>query len=95
MKLLFSLLFLYLNTGYSQVINIYHHQDDKNAEIIRNIFIEKYQLPNSLIMVHGHGCRVSVDHRYLNLCITKKGELIMLPSDIDFLRKSLTKFVIR
>lgn len=92
MRLIFSLLLLVSFNGYAFVINIYTYQDIKNALIVKKIFNTKYQIPPNLISIRKDDCNVKVDRRMINLCLTKKGKLVLLPSNIKFQRNSLQIF---
>ena len=91
MKLFFSLLFL-SQVSHAGLINIYFEKDEFFANEVKKIFISKYSVPEKLINIKKKTCETKVDSRFLNLCITKKGELIKLPSYLKFIRKSLKTF---
>jgi hypothetical protein len=91
MKLFFSL-FLFSQTSYAGLINIYFEQNARSAQQVQKIFMMKYNVPKGLISIEKKSCQSKVDSRFLNLCVTKKGELIQLPSYLKFIRKSLKTF---
>lgn len=92
MKYIFSLLILFSFNLQASVINIFHQKNIKEAKVIKSIFIKKYSIPSNMISINESSCTIKTDNRFLNLCITKKGELIQLSSNIYFLRKSLKSF---
>lgn len=92
MKLIFKIMLMFcsLNT-HAFIINIYHFDSLEQANLVKEIFNKKYKVPNRLISTKKSKC-LNVDKRMLNLCITKKGKLKLLPSNIKFLNKSLKVF---
>lgn len=92
MKFFFSTLLFLPLASHASLINIIHEKQLKNANIIKAIFIDKYDIPKSLILVKNGSCDTKIDRRFLNICVTKKGELIQLSSNINFIRKSLNSF---
>ena len=92
MKFIFNLLLLFCFSAKANVINIYHEKNLNKAKIVKKIFFTKYSIPENLILITESNCDNLVDKRFLNLCITKKGKLITLPSHISFLKKSLKAF---
>ena len=80
MKLIFSILFsFYLFTGRSlgrDIVVIEHIQNSETAKIVKNILINKFQLPEILIQTSSQNdaCTVHSD-AILHLCILKNGEL--------------------
>jgi hypothetical protein len=75
-------------------IIIYHHSTRADeAEIIRNIFTKRYSIPEVLITkVRMDSCQKR-EHRYMELCVNRKGELIEFSnSNIKKIKKSLAIF---
>lgn len=92
MKYFFSIFLLLPLSSSASLIKIFHEKQLKKANITKAIFMEKYDIPENLIVVSSGGCDMEIDKRFLNICITKKGELIQLSSNINFIRKSLNIF---
>ncbi len=97
MKLLFKLLlfFICINTScYASMIHIFYTKNQRaEAQIVRQIFHQKYQVPLFIIkMIQSDQCKGS-DTRFLEMCINKKGELIELSNpNIVKIKKSLRTF---
>lgn len=64
---------------YSSQINIYFYEAfSKESIIIKEIFMTKYNIPSYLIKrIETSKCE-SIDKRFLEICINKKGELTQL-----------------
>lgn len=102
MKYVFSLylfgLFMTATSAKANIINIYHINHLDNAKMVKRIFVDKYGLPEKMISLFllesndQEDCPIKVDKRLMNLCVTKKGKLKLLPSNIDFLKESLSIF---
>lgn len=92
MKYFFSLFLLSPYLANAGLINIIHESNFNRAKIVKNIFNKQYMIPEKLISIKSGLCIENIDERFLNICITKKGELLQLSSNIHFIRKSLKTF---
>jgi hypothetical protein len=92
MKFITSLLFLWSIQAHALIIIKAHkaHQ----AEIVADIFRDKYHIPNELIEIQtsNEQCRSSDKKIVLDLCINKKGELLLLSLDMKMLKHSFQVF---
>ena len=94
MKLFFSLIIIFISANsYAIYININYENEITKAIIVQEIFKKKYFIPNELIKLKNLGCEeIKHNSRNLELCITKKGELKILSSNIKFKIISLSIF---
>lgn len=82
-------------TGYSLIhIQSYSHNQ---GQIIKNIFLQKYKIPEKLIEIEvtNIACRKGLrgdKKSVLSLCLNKKRELILLSLDIKTLQRSFKVF---
>jgi hypothetical protein len=98
MKLVFRFL-LFFVIAHTQLVkaskvHIYFTEKQNNhAKIIRDIFLEKYKIPLSLIKLRKTKICNIRDQRFLELCLNSEGELIQFPnSNIKNIKKSLNTF---
>lgn len=95
MKLLFKIFLIFsLNSASASIINIIYHPEKKSsAKLIKKYFKDKYLIPGILIhLKESTECQV-IDPRYLELCITKEGDLFQISNrNIKNIVKSLTHF---
>ena len=91
MKLFISLM-LFANIIWANIQIDY--VDLARAKIVRNIFLNKYNLPMELLVLRKvDGCKLPANTSTIaHLCINKKGELIMLSQNIQIIKNSLTVF---
>lgn len=93
MKLIFSfILIIKCSLTLASMVIIKHENRMENAKIVKEIFQRKYLIPNELIQIKNERCKEEVLSNYLELCINKKGELLILSSNIKFKIKSLLIF---
>lgn len=92
MKFFFSFFLLIPIYSNAALINVLYESNLKDAKIVKNIFLKRYEIPAQLVVIKKGSCLERVDERFMNICITKKGELIQLSSNINFIRKSLNTF---
>lgn len=77
----------------SKLVILHEANQHKNGLLVRNIFLSKYNIPKDLITLKAGECDYKKDDkRFLYLCVNKKGELLLLSSNIDFKIKSLMIF---
>ena len=82
MRYLFNLFILLIISipSHARIISIYYVEHQMIAKQLKQRFMEKHHIPSQIISVFKiNKCR-SLDQRYLEVCINKKGELIELSS---------------
>jgi hypothetical protein len=82
------------NVAMASKVIVYHHSSrTEEANIVKNIFTNKYSVPTRLVVIiQTQECRVK-EKRFMELCINKKGELIEFSnSNIKKIKKSLAIF---
>jgi len=95
MKLIFSLILVgFSSSCLAAMISIqFHSSHQQNAKQIKQIFIKRYSIPKEIIKMNMTEECKAVDQRFLELCINKKGELLVLSnSNILKIKKSLKTF---
>lgn len=97
MKLLFSLffLFLYCPPSFGLIRINYHPKSEAQANIVRNIFIQKYSIPKELIQnIQRNYGRDEIEDQnlVLDLFLNKKGELNILSINNMMLKESFKIF---
>ncbi len=87
------LLIFFLPQAYASKVQIYFELEQKQmANIVRTIFQDKYNIPKELIEVKKTtNCRLK-DERYLEVCVQRNKELIILSKDIERVKRPLKIF---
>lgn len=74
MKLIISLFISFQVYAHHKIQISYVQGKISNAESLRDIFAQKYQIPSHLIKIVNGGCE-KISSGIINLCIDKDGEL--------------------
>ncbi len=99
MKLIFKTILIFLviipNSYASQILITYEDNKAQYAYHMQKYFKENYKIPLTIIKIKkSYECR-SIDKRFLEICINKKGELIQFSnSNIKKIIKSLRTFTL-
>jgi hypothetical protein len=84
--------FLTLNV-FASPIRLFHEQNPEKAQIVKQIFIGDYKIPEELIAIKPVGNCGSLSKRgKLDLCLKNNGDLIVVSVDRGFVSESLKIF---
>jgi hypothetical protein len=95
MKLFFSLLlFPMLNSASAKSIRIFYHYNSDEAVIVKNLFLQKYNIPEKLISLEYQekACHKQLPSQVLDICIDDLGEMKVLAYNKEIIRKSFAIF---
>lgn len=74
-------------------IQIFYEQDPMNAQTVKEIFVEGYQIPEDLIaLIKIPKCDVLDEKGKLDLCLNNNGDLLIVSVDRGFISESLKIF---
>jgi len=78
---------------HSEPIRIFYEEDSHNAEVVREIFIENYQIPTELFTLSKTSdCDRTKGNNKLDLCLKNNGDLIVVSVDRRFISDTLRIF---
>ena len=85
-------LFLSLS-AYAAPIKVFHESNSERADIVRNIFVNKYKIPEELIENKQiTRCEELRELGKLDLCLKNNGDLLVVSVDQRFVSESLKIF---
>ncbi len=91
MKFAISLLICF--PVFASPIQIFHENARERADIVRDIFLEQYAIPEELIAMKVVAkCEDLVGRGKLDLCLKNNGDLIVVSVDRGFIDESLKIF---
>ncbi len=74
-------------------IKIFYEQDSTNAQTVKEIFVNGYQIPEDLIDLKVvSNCDDLKEKGKLDLCLNNNGDLLIVSVDRGFISESLTIF---
>lgn len=74
-------------------IQIHYEEDMINAQIVKDIFVDAYQIPEDLIALRPvTKCDELKEKGKLDLCLNNNGDLLIVSVDRGFISESLTVF---
>lgn len=78
---------------YASPIQIFHESEIERAEIVKEIFIESYKIPEILISLRTtKKCEELKRNGKLDLCLKNNGDLQVVSVDSGFINESLKIF---
>ena len=84
--------FLTLNV-FASPIQLFHEQNPEKAQIVKEIFMGNYKIPEDLIVIKPVGnCSSLTKRGKLDLCLKNNGDLIVVSVDRGFVSESLKIF---
>jgi hypothetical protein len=94
MKFVISLLLILLATpSWADPIHIYYENRPSRALLVKNIFMDTYQIPESLIDLREvKKCQELNGGGKLDLCLNNNGDLLVVSVDRRFISESLKIF---
>lgn len=74
-------------------IQVFYEQEPSRAQLVKNIFIESYQIPEDLVALSEvRGCEELDGGGKLDLCLKKNGDLLIVSVNRSFVSESLKIF---
>ncbi len=93
MKSVISLSFLLSISAWGNPIRIFHENESDRAQIVREIFLQEYRIPEELIAMEVVGdCERLKGQGKLDLCLKNNGDLLVVSADRGFIHESLKIF---
>jgi hypothetical protein len=91
MKYAISLLFCF--NAWSSPIQVFFEKDASEAQMMREIFMEDYKIPEDLIdLIQVRSCEALKERGKLDLCLKSNGDLLVVSVDHEFVSESLKIF---
>ncbi len=91
MKFAISLLISY--SAFAGPIRIFHENEEERANIVRDIFTQRYAIPEDLIAINWVAkCEDLKGRGKLDLCLKNNGDLLVVSVDRGFIYESLKIF---
>ena len=93
MKFVTSLLVLATLPALASPIRIFHEKEGDRAQVVRDIFLQQYFIPEDLIaMKEVENCEGLKGLGKLDLCLKNNGDLLVVSVDRGFINESLKIF---
>lgn len=93
MKFVTSLFLFTMLPAYASPIRIFHEKEDDRANVVREIFLQQYFIPEELIaMKEVENCGDLKGRGKLDLCLKNNGDLLVVSVDRGFIHESLKIF---
>lgn len=78
---------------YASPIRIFHEKETERAQVVREIFLQQYLIPEDLIaMKEVSSCEELKGQGKLDLCLKNNGDLLVVSVDPGFVHESLKIF---
>jgi hypothetical protein len=91
MKYAISLLFCF--NAWASPIQVFFEKDADEAQMMKEIFMEDYKIPEGLIdLIQVRSCEALKERGKLDLCLKSNGDLLVVSVDHEFVSESLTIF---
>lgn len=85
--------FLFTISAYGSPIQVFYEDESYRAQVVKDIFIGSYQIPEELIaMKEVQNCDDLMKRGKLDLCLKNNGDLIVVSVDKSFVNESLKIF---
>ncbi|MFL5784872.1 MAG: hypothetical protein ACJ76H_09705 [Bacteriovoracaceae bacterium] len=93
MKFAISFLCLLTFAAEASPIRIFHEKKEEHAQVVREIFLQQYSIPEELIaMTEVQNCEELKGRGKLDLCLKNNGDLLVVSVDRGFINESLKIF---
>jgi hypothetical protein len=93
MKFVISILCLLSVAAEASPIRIFHEKKEEQAQVVRDIFLHQYSIPEELIaMAEVANCEEVRAKGKLDLCLKNNGDLLVVSADRGFINESLKIF---
>lgn len=88
----FVISFFFCVNAIASPIFIHHEGNPIEAQMIKDILMKDYQIPEELISVTRKECAEIKETGKLNLCLKNNGDLLVVSVDRNFINESLKVF---
>lgn len=93
MKFVTSIMLMTAIPALATPIRIYHESESDRAQVVREIFLQQYLIPEDLIAtLEVSECERLKGQGKLDLCLKNNGDLLVVSVDRGFIHESLKIF---